>query len=807
MQKKPLIYNPAQKPRHQLIEEFVIRNQVFDKLFKQIKEANREMPPQHYLIAGQRGMGKTTLLLRLKYAIEDDPELNHFLIPVRFSEEQYNITRLEDLWEETASILEGQNATFKGLDEEMKVHEREKDYERVCLELLEKKLKKNKQRVLLMIDNIGDLLEKFKELEAHRLREVLMTSPYIQLLGASTRVLEYTFSYDKPFFEFFEEMKLEPLSTESAVALLKALGKEYKKEEIIEEIIEKSPQRIEVFRRITGGVPRTMVLLFTIFTENRDGTVLVDLTHLLDEVNSLYKHRMDELKPQQQLIVDSLARAYEAITAKEILERTKLYREDKETNLISSQLKQLTENQIVESITIGKRKVYYRIRERFFNIWYLMRHGKKQNKEYIIWLIKFLEDWCTHKELESMALDQMDCMKNGEYAEGVLVMNATAFMCIDKIQRGKRILYGEMSQAYLTIKGLHEEADEMQKEVDELKWKEIEEEVSRENYEKAEELVKKFSGEDKGHWLGKLSSLYYYKQDYSKAEYHSLQAIKEGNDLSMFNLGLLYHTIKKDYDKAEYYYLQAIKKGNISAMNNLGLFYQRIRLDYDKAEALYLQAFGKGHTGAMNNLGLFYKDVKRDYDKAESFYLKAIEKGSIEAMFNLAIVYQYIRNDSNKAESLFLKAIERGDSNSMYNLGILYEDEKGDFDKAEYYYLQAIQNGFGDLKIHHAITFLLNRNKVKEVLPAIEKLLHKEEYYEKVSWRYHDLLKAIFKQKQYHFLLNLFEEENSLLMKFASPYYHVLGYFLKEEMPGVYERTNPEIQETVDEIIQSIQQE
>ena len=42
------------------------------------------------------------------------------------------------------------------------------------------------------------------------------------------------------------------------------------------------------------------------------------------------------------------------------------------------------------------------------------------------------------------------------------------------------------------------------------------------------------------------------------------------------------------------------------------------------------------------------------------------------------------------------------------------------------------------------------------------------------------------------------------MMKYCSPYYQALGYFIKEDMPGVYERTNPEIQETVDEIIASV---
>ena len=45
-----------------------------------------------------RGTGKTTLLLRLAAAIEDDQQLAKKCIPLRFPEEQYNVSRPSDFW-------------------------------------------------------------------------------------------------------------------------------------------------------------------------------------------------------------------------------------------------------------------------------------------------------------------------------------------------------------------------------------------------------------------------------------------------------------------------------------------------------------------------------------------------------------------------------------------------------------------------------------------------------------------------------------------------------------------------------------
>ena len=56
-------------------------------------------------------------------------------------------------------------------------------------------------------------------------------------------------------------------------------------------------------RRLTSGVPRTIVLLFEIFVDNESGDSFRDLETILDRVTPLYKHRMDDLSPQQQEIV------------------------------------------------------------------------------------------------------------------------------------------------------------------------------------------------------------------------------------------------------------------------------------------------------------------------------------------------------------------------------------------------------------------------------------------------------------------------------------------------------------------------
>ncbi|MDZ4680070.1 MAG: ATP-binding protein [Saprospiraceae bacterium] len=68
------IYNPEQQIRQDLIDGFVVRQATFRRLFDDLCNSPMKHPEQHYLLQGSRGMGKTTILLRLAYELESDPE-------------------------------------------------------------------------------------------------------------------------------------------------------------------------------------------------------------------------------------------------------------------------------------------------------------------------------------------------------------------------------------------------------------------------------------------------------------------------------------------------------------------------------------------------------------------------------------------------------------------------------------------------------------------------------------------------------------------------------------------------------------
>ena len=91
------IYNPDLLSKPELIGLFKARQPLLKRLLEDLRRPGAGGGP-HHLVIGPRGMGKTTLLWWLRYAVEDDPGLDRQWLPLTFPEEQYNVVRLSDLY-------------------------------------------------------------------------------------------------------------------------------------------------------------------------------------------------------------------------------------------------------------------------------------------------------------------------------------------------------------------------------------------------------------------------------------------------------------------------------------------------------------------------------------------------------------------------------------------------------------------------------------------------------------------------------------------------------------------------------------
>ncbi|WP_259016624.1 tetratricopeptide repeat protein [Emticicia fluvialis] len=742
-------FNPGRLTDEEIELTFVTRVSFFQYVFDKIVAEKPDSIPQHYLIIGQRGMGKTTLLSRIAAELRK-PEFAGDFIALTFPEEQYNIDRISKFWlnclDALADALDRENKEnlTRELDSEIKGISKNMHQEpKTIWNIFEKWITKVERRPILLVDNLNLIFDKITTEEQHQLRSILMSRNAPILLGASATSMEDTSDYGAPFYDAFQIHYLKKLTLDESIEVLQNLA-EITGNEGFAHTIHESKGRLGALYQLTGGTPRTIAMLFPLIQNGFSNEVSSDLDAILDVVTPLYKARFEELSDQLQIVLDAIALHWDPMTIEQLRNVTQL-----ENAQLSGQLKRLVDVGWIQKLdAFGSKGSAYEISERFFNVWYLMRRSSRRQKRELYCLSKFLETFygddierIARQRLASISLTPnhisydlalADTVKDKELSEKLKNKSYQAlfefiksdgsvlkFFSIpedkvkdqilhlvdfyfDKIKAKEYVECSHIVQQLLIlapnnaninfIAGIVEEALENFKEAELF-------------YLRAIEL----NGQYGAYWMF-LGDLYNYKfKDFSMAEGAYLKGLEIDNENSniWFNLGEVYHKHLSNYSEAERAYLKSIDFGSIvgDVWYNLGNLYQDHFGEYEKSEGFYLKAIelDSKDAKAWFNLGNLYHSHLRKYNESEQAYLKAIQFG-YESGFLWGILgnlyFEHLEK-FQEAERAYLKAIELDDSIVVIwkILGSLYHNNLGRHDEAESAYLKSIELDEKDSKI------------------------------------------------------------------------------------------------------------
>ena len=708
--------NTGNKAKAVLLEGFVVRLSAYKSVFSEIKLSKNNHPAKSHLIIGQRGAGKTTLLYRLKYAIEDDVELRRHIIPIMFNEEQYHITELLNLWENVADCLD-EIAGFDHISSsvEASLFGDEHDEGR-AFKVIEASLKANKKRAVLFIENIDVFLKKIGIEEQFRFLEILETTTVFSLIGSATTYFESISADSQPFYKFFNIIQLNGLNRLESIKLLVKLGELTNQSDQIHNILNKNPKRIESLRRLTGGNPRTMSYLFQIFLDNGNGKAILDLYKLLDDLTFLYKAELDQLSPQQQKVIDVIARNWDAISAKEIAATTKI-----DSKHISSVLNALEKNQTIEIVNTRINNNLYRIKDRFLNIWYLMRFGRKRDKENIVWLVRFYDAWCNKTELSEHVAAYIKNLKTGNYDSlAALDMGNTFLSCINVSPDLKYDLW-RISKSYLP-KDMIEELKVSR----EVFYNRIKSLVQLGDFDKAIDALNEIEPKDL-HYHTFAYWVYFKMKDYKKAvEFLQLVFEHKQDSITAFTIADIYDRRISDLKSAIEYYKIALEKGEYEAAYRLGQISFFSLHNIDDAIKYHTIAIENNFEVSILAMAKIYFDVKR-YDEATVLCELAIEKGDISAMNNLAGIKQE-QGQEAEAMELLTRAVELGDNFAITNLAKAHlNPEYYDESAAKKLFIKAVDVGAPESYYNLGMFLIVTEKDPKEGVKYLKLgISHKE---------------------------------------------------------------------------------
>lgn len=665
------IFNPGRLSDEEIERAFITRIKVFEYLLEGIVTESPDAIPQHYLIIGQRGMGKSTLLHRIAVELRKENYCAAFL-PLTFPEEQYNVDRLSKFWlnclDALADALDREGSVSELAELDRDIRQWAADAKAISpMDMygnFAQWAKRVGRRPVLLADNLGLIFDRLSKEEQHQLRAILMNNGAPILVGASSSTLADTVDYGAPFYDAFQIQYLKKLTFEETQDVLRNLAEITNNPSFLNEMMV-NRARLRTLYQLTGGTPRTVVMLYPLIQSGFSAEVQNDLEGLMDVMTPLYKARFEELSEQMQVILDAVALHWDPIALDDLRQATQL-----ENQQLSPQLKRLTEVGWLERLNAYQKKGNaYQISERFFNIWYLMRRSSRRQKKELLCLTKFLVSYYGEELSE---IGQRLLFTKSLNRDHVSIQLAIAGGVKDRQLAEK-----------LTSKSWEDLFEMLKNDSSILRDFEIPGNVIT---NKEKELVDKIrETASKGNW---------------SETYDICKEILKVNPKMAFAqslLGYIYERIYKNYKEAELAYLEATKmdKKNALPWNGLGDIYKDLGKN-EKSKDAYLRAIklNKKYFQPWNGLGELYHNIG-EKEESEKAFLTAISlnDGYAYTWNGLGNLYQST-GKYKKAELAYLEAIKR-DKNSLparLNLILLYRDSTGQIEEAKKLFYEIGQN-------------------------------------------------------------------------------------------------------------------
>ena len=405
------LYNPAQLNAEELKTSFVARRETLSEMLRLIGEQNPDRPCQHMLLIGSRGMGKTTLGLRLLLAVEETPTLARDWQPVAFHEESYEIGDLADFWSAALRHLTRATGDKQWADRADALAQDEPNNERQAAYAVASLLdfcEASGKRLILFVENLDIVFGQLRdEREIHALRASLIEHPEILLIGSANAVFNDIRSHGEPFYEFFRLFLLDGIGRDECLDILESLA-----EGEVPGALGRECGRLETMHRLTGGNPRLLVLACRMLIESPVGSPFEDLEQLIDEQTPYFKARIEALPVQARKVFHCLAEGWRPMLARELSVAAKL-----SSSHASAQLRQLVDKGYAREVHLGhEKRTRYEVADRFYNIYYLLRFSRA-GRDRLARLVAFLHDLFGPRGMRSMYPRVLEALRERVFPE------------------------------------------------------------------------------------------------------------------------------------------------------------------------------------------------------------------------------------------------------------------------------------------------------------------------------------------------------------------------------------------------------
>ncbi|MFA5265113.1 MAG: AAA family ATPase, partial [Opitutaceae bacterium] len=387
-------YTPAEMSEAELDATFAARGHTVDYLLKSLRDQIHSSTLSSFVVTGPRGAGKSTVIRMVALRLGRDSELSRAWMPVVFPEEQFSVASLRDFLSAILRELVSNGLpNAKTWMEKVEAEPNDEQSQQLAITGLKAVTRETGKRLVVFVENLNLMLEEcLDDLMKGTLRRLLMTDPFMMLIGSSVHVFDSLKKYDEAFFNYFGSVPLDRLNVEQVFELLQRRAAFDGNARFLRDFQDQR-SKIRAIVHLSGGNPRLILMLYELLNQRQVTTIVQCLRRLVDELTPLLKDEMENLPPQQRKIVHALMEKGGTAQPADLVERTRL-----PLNAITTQLKRLKDAQIVEVLGGGKgRSANYTVPDKLFSIWYQMRY-LNQNRRRIELFVEVLRVWFEAEE-------------------------------------------------------------------------------------------------------------------------------------------------------------------------------------------------------------------------------------------------------------------------------------------------------------------------------------------------------------------------------------------------------------------------
>lgn len=406
------------------------RDDELRELLQEIRHAatHPETPPQHMIVYGERGSGKSFLMRLVEIEGENLARSENLpLVFVLLPEEQYNIKTAPQILEVVAAKVRGDDWSASAYSFDPRPPAKAWEAAGQALsDALDRRFGEGRGLAVVMIENFDALsrnlfgtgsLESTKKgkgtksvtnepLAAEERFRALLGKKGARFMLIATATGTVDLDYNRPLFLAFKALDPNAWDGDACIAYFNKRRKLQGLEELT--VIEEA--RARAIAEFIGGNPRLAQLLAEVLASPDARTIAQTLDALSDHLADYYRRRLDDLPSNTAGLLDALIRKGEPCSQSELATRVGV-----QQSQIADAFSYLTQARLLAGDRARDgRSTLYRVRDRLFVHFYRRRYGGEEHAVGLTPIVELLAAFFTTEERSELARRHLEAR---EFAE------------------------------------------------------------------------------------------------------------------------------------------------------------------------------------------------------------------------------------------------------------------------------------------------------------------------------------------------------------------------------------------------------